>query len=58
LVPFLLKIPGHYQPLDYTASFNTVLTHDLILELIRDELSTPQRVVSWLDYNRARFAVN
>src|SRR5262245_26591823 len=51
LVPFLLKLPGHDQPLDYSASLNTILTHDLILELIRGELSTPRRVVSWLDYN-------
>jgi Type I phosphodiesterase / nucleotide pyrophosphatase len=58
LVPFLLKLPGHDQPLEYAATFNTVLTHDLILGLIRGELLSPHAVVSWLDHNRARFAVN
>lgn len=56
VVPFLLKLPGNDQPLEYASPFNTVLTHDLILALLRGEVATTESVARWLDRNRARFA--
>ena len=58
LVPFLLKLPGQDRPLEYSPSFNTVLTHELILALLRGELSSPDSVRRWLDQNRARFPIS
>jgi hypothetical protein len=37
----------------YDAPFNTVVTHDLLLALMRREVSTPVEVVSWLDRHRS-----
>jgi len=58
LVPFLLKLPGQDRPLEYSASFNTVLSHELILALLRGELSSPESALRWLDQNRARFPIS
>ena len=52
LVPFLLKLPGRAQPLEYAPPFNTVLTRDLIQALLGGELSTSDDVASWLDRHR------
>ena len=53
-VPFLVKVAGQTRPVTYTAPFNTVLIHDLIVGLIRGQLSTPEDVLGWLDRNRSR----
>ncbi|HEY3175044.1 MAG TPA: sulfatase-like hydrolase/transferase [Candidatus Polarisedimenticolia bacterium] len=58
LVPFLLKLPGQDRPLEYSGSFNTVLSHELILALLRGELSSPESALRWLDQNRARFPIS
>ena len=52
-VPFLLKLSGQVHPVTYDPVFNNVLTHDLVLALLKGEISTPDRVVSWLDQNRS-----
>ena len=52
LVPFLLKLPGRAQPLEYAPPFNTVLTRDLIRALLGGELSTSDDVAHWLDRRR------
>ena len=57
-VPFLLKLAGQDHALQYGPAFNTVLTHDLILSLLRGELTSPESVRRWLDANRARFPIN
>ena len=58
LVPFLLKLAGHDRPLEYAPAFNTVLTHDLLLALLRGDISGPEEVLRWLDQNHTRFPVN
>lgn len=55
-VPFILKMQGQNKHIAYESSFNNVLTHDLILSLLRGEVSTPDAVVHWLDQNRSRVA--
>ena len=58
-VPFLLKLPGQDRTRSrYGPAFDTVLTHYLILSLLRGELSSPESVRRWLDANRARFPIN
>ena len=52
-IPFLLKLPGQHEQLTYQAGFNTVLTHDLVLALMRGEISDPTGAAAWLDRNRS-----
>lgn len=48
-VPFLLKLAGQHQFIIYDSPFNTVLTHDLIISLLRGELSSLDDTISWLN---------
>jgi len=52
-VPFLMKLALQYKAVTYDASFNTVLTHDMVLALLRGEISSPDSVLSWLDEHRS-----
>ena len=52
-VPFLLKLPGQQQGVNYDREFNNVLIHDLLLAIIRGELKTERDVLAWLDRNRS-----
>ena len=51
-VPFMIKLSGQTTGATYERPFNTVLTHDLMLAILRGEVSTPQHVMSWLDEHR------
>jgi Sulfatase len=52
-VPFLLKLPNQKVSLRYDSEFNNILIHDLILALLRGELSSATDVGHWLDQNRS-----
>ena len=52
-VPFLLKMAGQKEAMTYEPAFNTVLTHDLLLALLRGKVCTPNSVVSWIDQHRS-----
>lgn len=52
-VPFILKLAGQRRPLGYGPAFNTILSHDLVLAVLRGELATPEAVASWLDRHRS-----
>ncbi|MBO0797923.1 MAG: sulfatase-like hydrolase/transferase, partial [Blastocatellia bacterium] len=52
-VPFLLKLKNQKEGSVYHHSFNTVLSQDLILALLRGELSTKTEVAAWLDQHRS-----
>ncbi len=52
-VPFLVKPPKGGEPMTYSQQFNTVLTHDLILAMLRGEITNEQNVASWLDAHRS-----
>lgn len=54
-IPFLLKFPNQKAGTQYDASFNIVLLHDLILALMRQDVSTPDQFNHWMDLNRSRF---
>jgi hypothetical protein len=58
--PFSGNCSGHYghlhgfsETLIYNPSFNTVLSQDLLLALLRGELSAPPDVTAWLDLRRS-----
>lgn len=51
-VPFLLKLPGQTEGVTYPQPFNTVLSHDLVLGVLRGELKDASDVVGWLDVRR------
>ena len=52
-IPFLVKFAGQQEPLFYSKPFNTILFHDLVLEVFAERLSTPKELRAWLDANRA-----
>jgi hypothetical protein len=52
-VPFLIKLAREEKAVTYDASFNTVLTHDMVLALLRGEISNSDSVLSWLDEHRS-----
>lgn len=56
-VPFLLKGPGADQPMTYSPRFNTLLTHDLILAILRKEITNQPSASEWLDAHRSAFSV-
>lgn len=47
-IPFLLKLKHQREGMTYDRAFNTIVTHDLILGVLRGELTTPQEVAVWL----------
>lgn len=51
-VPFILKLQNQKQGVTYEHGFNTVMTHDLLLAVLRGELSTGGDVTAWLDQHR------
>jgi sulfatase-like protein len=52
-VPFMLKLKRQKANVNYQTAFNTVLSQDLILALLRGELSAPPDVTAWLDRHRS-----
>lgn len=52
-VPFVVKLPDQKEPLAYQPEMNTVLTHDLVLAVLRGEVRTPQQAAAWLDQHRS-----
>jgi hypothetical protein len=48
-VPLILKLAGHSRGVRYRERLNTVLIHDLVLAMLRGELTQAAAVVDWLD---------
>ena len=51
-IPFLVKLGGQKTSATYNARFNTVLTHDLILEILNGKIATVEQLSAWLDTHR------
>jgi hypothetical protein len=47
-VVFLLKMAGQKEGRTIEESFNTVLIHDLILEILAGRIATPDQAVAWI----------
>jgi len=52
-VPFLLKAPGPGQSITCSLPINTSLTHDLVLAVLRGELTDDQQAAAWLAAHRS-----
>ncbi len=48
-VPFVLRAPGQAKSMVYSPQINTLLTHDLILAILRGEVTGPENAPAWLE---------
>jgi hypothetical protein len=48
-VPYIVDCPSDDAPIDYSRQFNTVVTRDLILSILRGEVTNQPSVAAWLD---------
>jgi len=53
-IPYILKLASQKDGVKYTQEFNTVLTADLLLDVLRGEIGDAASAVAWLDRNRTR----
>lgn len=51
-VPFLLKMPGQTNGIEWTGPLASIASQDLILSFLRGELREPQDAVAWLKEHR------
>ncbi|HKW98495.1 MAG TPA: sulfatase-like hydrolase/transferase [Bryobacteraceae bacterium] len=51
-VPFLIKLPGQTTPLSYGARFNTVITQELLLDILRGKVVSTSDTVKWLNLHQ------
>lgn len=51
-IPYMLKMPFQKDGCVYRQSFNAILTQDLMLAILRGEVSDAKGVEAWLDRNR------
>ena len=52
-VPYVLKLADQKRAYAYDQPFNTVITRDLLLALLRGELASTDSVVDWLNQHRS-----
>ncbi|MEW6736929.1 MAG: sulfatase-like hydrolase/transferase, partial [Acidobacteriota bacterium] len=52
-IPFVLKLANQKEAITYDSAFNTILTQDLLLALLKGEISDPASVTGWLENKRA-----
>jgi hypothetical protein len=45
----MLKLPGQTAGVAYDRPFSAMVTHDLVLALLRGDLKTPGEATAWLD---------
>lgn len=57
-VPVLIRFAGHREALSYSQAFNSVLLHDLVLGVLRGQLTTGAQAAHWLDSNHSRFPIS
>jgi hypothetical protein len=48
-VPFLLKMPGQRHTFSFEKPFNTQLSHNLLLDILRGKLRTDGEAMNWLE---------
>jgi hypothetical protein len=51
-IPFMIKLAGQTTTLTYDPAFNTVLTRDLIREVLNGRISEASQVEAWLNTHR------
>jgi hypothetical protein len=53
-VPFIVRFPGQPSPVAYEREFNTVVSADLLLEVLQGRIKTAEETARWLDARAAR----
>ena len=53
-VPFLLKMAGEKQGVEYPRAMQTVVTKDLLLDVLNRKITTAEQVAAWLDTHPPR----
>ena len=53
-IPYILKLASQKEGVEYTPQFNTVLTADLLMAVLRGEIGDAAAAAAWLDRNRQR----
>jgi arylsulfatase A-like enzyme len=53
-VPYLLKLAGQKRGFAYNSAIQTVVTKDLLLAIMKGEITQPEQVAAWLDHNPPR----
>ena len=51
-IPYILKLASQKEGVEYTPRFNTVLTADLLIAVLRGEIADVASAAAWLDRNR------
>jgi hypothetical protein len=50
-IPFMIKLAGQKVGMEYQKPFNTILTKQILIEILRGNLTTPADVAAWIDKN-------
>lgn len=56
-VPFIIKLAGQNEPVEYSNVFNSIISHDLILALLNKDISNTKELVEWIDNNRTKWEI-
>ncbi|HVX66024.1 MAG TPA: sulfatase-like hydrolase/transferase [Bryobacteraceae bacterium] len=51
-IPFLLKMAGPVSAIDFQPKFNTLITSELLMSVLRSEVRTPQDAARWIEAHR------
>lgn len=57
-VPFILKLAGQKENIVYEPAFNTIITHDLILALLKKEITTQKDLIRWMEEHHLKYPIN
>ena len=55
-IPFLIHFPDQTGQLLYRTPFNTVVTADLVIDILRRQVQSPSDVAAWIDSRRSASA--
>ena len=58
LTPFILKLPGQHEGVEYDEPFNAALAGDLVMALLEGRVRSAADVTRWLDTNRDRLPLS
>lgn len=54
-IPFMIKLANQEDAIIYQTEFNTVLTHDLVLDILNKKVTTHGEIVDWLNIHKTEF---
>jgi hypothetical protein len=48
-VPYLLRMPGETRSVIYDSAMNTIVTKDLLMAILNQQVATPEQIATWVD---------